>query len=98
MHRAFGIAQTNLKKYPVRDSCQLPGDVAKALAAAPEERPREKRYLAVQLVAPPDMPKPPADPARRGLRACTRARSPARRVNGAKGGRPKKKVSQELLI
>jgi 2-methylcitrate dehydratase len=31
--RAFGIAQTNLKKYPVRDSCQLPGDVAKALRA-----------------------------------------------------------------
>ena len=29
----FGIAQTNLKKYPVRDSCQLPGDVAKALHA-----------------------------------------------------------------
>ncbi len=30
---AFGIAQTNLKKYPVRDSCQLPGDTAKALRA-----------------------------------------------------------------
>jgi 2-methylcitrate dehydratase len=29
----FGITQTNLKKYPVRDSCQLPGDAAKALRA-----------------------------------------------------------------
>jgi 2-methylcitrate dehydratase len=28
---AFGITQTNLKKYPVRDSCQLPADTAKEL-------------------------------------------------------------------
>jgi 2-methylcitrate dehydratase len=28
---AFGITQTNLKKYPVRDSCQLPADVAREL-------------------------------------------------------------------
>jgi 2-methylcitrate dehydratase len=27
----FGITQTNLKKYPVRDSCQLPADTAKEL-------------------------------------------------------------------
>jgi 2-methylcitrate dehydratase len=25
---AFGVTQTNIKKYPVRDSCQLPGDTA----------------------------------------------------------------------
>lgn len=34
--------------------------VAGMMAAAPEEKPREKRYLAVQLVAPPEMPKPEA--------------------------------------
>ncbi|MGQ0664522.1 MAG: MmgE/PrpD family protein [Pseudomonadota bacterium] len=28
---AFGITQTNLKKYPVRDSCQLPADAARHL-------------------------------------------------------------------
>jgi len=28
---AFGITQTNIKKYPVRDSCQLPADTAKRL-------------------------------------------------------------------
>jgi len=27
----FGITQTNIKKYPVRDSCQLPGDTAQEL-------------------------------------------------------------------
>jgi 2-methylcitrate dehydratase len=27
----FGITQTNMKKYPVRDSCQLPADVAREL-------------------------------------------------------------------
>lgn len=27
----FGVTQTNIKKYPVRDSCQLPGDTAQDL-------------------------------------------------------------------
>jgi 2-methylcitrate dehydratase len=36
---AYAIAQSNIKKYPVRDSCQLPVDTAKAARAALAGRP-----------------------------------------------------------